>query len=882
MIKRFKLRGISHTPSDRTTADGGCSESLNVQMVGDEIAPALKPKDLMDEVIRTDQQDDLYDKIFFIHKTQSGDNYLGRDSHEHLVSFINRERDVVQEQLFTENSTITSVNNIGNTIIITETLANGGYNTFYVLYKDGEYKYVGTSLPEPIVEFVPSYASRTDGTAKVQDGYLVDLDRWNDILKRKDYTNTHYDDILKVQSKIWEKTAEMLNTNNNLGYFSLPFLVRYALRLYDGSYAFVSAPVYMGAGVKESIRVNVQHNTTASPQNTSVEICLPLKFSVTAYLRNSSTIGWEDYIESIDLFMSPYLPYPETEARIKHFGEAVTTPLGDVSFKVDFEGEEKDIKAAIKGVSTFSKIASFTPSEFSTLAGGYDLLTDSSVGQQEVRLTYDTLISDYTPAYSARLTHVYNARMMAADVTETLPTGYHSYFAPGHGTTSLFSPTSFKIIYSINGADGVVHKVKGRGISGGYDIPSSSAESTFDRPFGVLFYPHPNCIRADVYWDGGVFSVDMEPMTNINASIGYIGVDVPIESFPHGGAEDEQNAFSGVTESRSLRLRNKLVLSYIDNPFAFDIASTCYFQDRIIDMAAVTKALSTGQVGQFDVMVFTEGGIHAVKVGADGSFTATNPLTREIALPGTVSPIDQAIIFSTDKGVMMLSGSDVIDLSPNMKGAAWLPSPMPTLATDDTDWSALFPLITNTTFIDFVKGAKTAYDYKNARLLLYNPAYAYMYVYMLQSATWHKMKREGPVGYVGALNSYPGCILCESDTNAQLYRLWDYSVVPTSSELSSDTIAPRAGVIITRTMDFEEPDVRKVLRDIRIRGKYNKGDVKYIPYGSMDGLNWKRLTSLRGGSFKLFRLLILTRLSPTERISWVDIDYETRFTDKLR
>lgn len=62
----------------------------------------------------------------------------------------------------------------------------------------------------------------------------------------------------------------------------------------------------------------------------------------------------------------------------------------------------------------------------------------------------------------------------------------------------------------------------------------------------------------------------------------------------------------------------------------------------------------------------------------------------------------------------------------------------------------------------------------------------------------------------------------------------------------------------------------------------NKPRVSYILLGSQDGINFARLGSLRGKSWKMFRIVILARLRPHERISWIDIDYETRFTNKLR
>ena len=90
------------------------------------------------------------------------------------------------------------------------------------------------------------------------------------------------------------------------------------------------------------------------------------------------------------------------------------------------------------------------------------------------------------------------------------------------------------------------------------------------------------------------------------------------------------------------------------------------------------------------------------------------------------------------------------------------------------------------------------------------------------------------------------------------------------------------GVVITRPFDLGEPDIRKTIRSIRIRGDYNRSDVQYILLGSFDNIHWKRLVSLRGGSYKTFRLIILTDLAPTERITWIDVDYETRMTNRLR
>ena len=52
--------------------------------------------------------------------------------------------------------------------------------------------------------------------------------------------------------------------------------------------------------------------------------------------------------------------------------------------------------------------------------------------------------------------------------------------------------------------------------------------------------------------------------------------------------------------------------------------------------------------------------------------------------------------------------------------------------------------------------------------------------------------------------------------------------------------------------------------------------------GSQDGIHFSRVTSLHGKAWKMYRLIIISRLKPNERISWVDVDFATRFTGRIR
>jgi hypothetical protein len=112
----------------------------------------------------------------------------------------------------------------------------------------------------------------------------------------------------------------------------------------------------------------------------------------------------------------------------------------------------------------------------------------------------------------------------------------------------------------------------------------------------------------------------------------------------------------------------------------------------------------------------------------------------------------------------------------------------------------------------------------------------------------------------------------------QLSKVYSLSTVLDAST-TQDTAK---GILITRPFDLGMPDVYKSITSIKIRGDFDKGNVKYILQGSDDGRTFYTLSSLRGKSWKMFRIFILADLEPTERISWIDIDFEPRYQNKLR
>ena len=89
---------------------------------------------------------------------------------------------------------------------------------------------------------------------------------------------------------------------------------------------------------------------------------------------------------------------------------------------------------------------------------------------------------------------------------------------------------------------------------------------------------------------------------------------------------------------------------------------------EIFGTALATKALSTGQFGQFPLYVFTDNGIWAMQMNQLGTFSSSHAVSMDVAKKGTILALDQAVAFVTDKGLLLITGSDIRNLSPNMNG----------------------------------------------------------------------------------------------------------------------------------------------------------------------------------------------------------------------
>ncbi len=901
MIKQIQLRGISRVPSDRMNEDGGLAESANMMIDHREQAPMPAPVDVTEEIglpdVYAGYEEGLY---FFVHRTSAYTNYfvrLSKDDRSYISACVKQgETYKLLDYMFDIDvlEKILSTVAIGNTVIIVT-----DKDSYYLLFKDGAYKTIGNGLPEVDVQFTTTAKEAPlarSGSTKLfmayEKGNKRFLNYYNNVLAGSyDVTNTgnaltaeHIkQNIATLEGALWDGYNNYqyeLKTLNKK--FTAPVFVRYALRLYDDSYIMQSVPVLLGAGVNSTMNLGLllTYNDGDTDENNEKTLCVfyyaPADtYTATAKLLTSVDVEqWKDVIKGIDIFLSKDLNNPPMASKIKRFTEI--TSLGETSCtcKVEFDYEGKTLEDLMTEKSEFYKVASYDIEDLAELSVGVTLEPKS-----QDMLSVETRLKDdenshyrYTAASRAM---EYAERLVLAGVTAHIPESYPHFPATRIGTDG--KEKRYTVIWYTN-EEGGFKCARAQEI----EIPENTDV------YAYLSYPSAKCYKAEiismatpVYWS---FTMKEHPL--LNTSYYFGGLDAVLldntKSRSIRRVVDEPNA-DAIARFIRKRLeasastftdKTKLLMSESANPFLFVNEGRLTFAGDVLDVASATINLEHLQSYAF--YVFTSIGIYLAKTNGVGIPIETPLVSRDIVVSGSnVTTTQQAVVYFTERGINIISGSQVQNISDAMMGKKEIVTrEVRTMLENHECFWVLNAVSGPIQFAAWLRNSKCLYDYAGARLIFFMPNFTHMMVYDLAMQTWHTMATGLKVQ--GVVASFPEALVSVYEGTGDICKLYSLSLPPVGER----TALPQ--VIYTRAFDLGETDVRKVIKDIRLRGDFDKAHARYILLGSMDGREWKVLSSLRGGSWKMFRMVILGTLTADERLSWIDIDYETRFANRLR
>lgn len=872
-IREIRYRGFSTSPDDYAVPDGDL-EGVSGLVPEDEALKPIQPPAAIFDLPKGKTID-------HVHVTPSFRHYILRDPETGELAYTKDGGTLVP--LDSVGKDIMEIQSVGNTLLV---LTPTGMH--YFLYKDSTkgYIHLGDQIPFPKL----SFALKTKEVV-VEENFDRGRDREQQLASL----------LNRMRAKHYDKE----------GKFIFPFFIRYALRLYDGSTTMPSPPVLMipntcnrfmfsGGKIKLSLSVSDLSHALDDPED---------------YKRLTK---WGDIVKSVDFYISSPIYTWDQEHPLTGNG-SVLDPLGLIlrpfSISKAYSGFTPEIRgtgryqpwiipgewevnildptawhdnkwyalnnservdAQLRGVSSFYliKSAEIKPGVIS-LSHELDMRFDKE-GFLENIATYETLHDDAKSHHKTVPTsaYIYNSRLNITGLSEQL--------LPQSDRWRLFpytTPVASHFLYMffvIKGDDGEDVYISA-GVYSSVDV---------DKLLTFVYCPDHRAYKMVAYKQEVVGStwvykkLERELTKHSFLSGAYaMGTHLsPIEGWVSSSERDLRAFESNVqaTSKRSFPLPNKVYTSEVNNPFNFPTRGVNSIgTGKILGISAATKALSAGQFGQFPLYALSTDGVWALEVAKDGTYTAKQPISRDVCInPKSITQIDNAVLFTSERGIMMLSGSQCVCISDSLD-----PNRSTSLKSlpksDELSREAGIPKeqTDHLPLKDFLAEAEMIYDYPRQRLYAYNPKTSYTYVYSLKSKQWSTT----PTDIRKAVNSYPQTIAVTKDG-----KVVDYSKIDPTKGIR--------GLLVTRPLKLGAPDTMKTIRSVIQRGYFRKGHVRTILYGSRDLFDWHVISSsadhiLRGISgtpFKYFKVALLCQLDPEEAIFGCTIEYLPKMTDKPR
>lgn len=832
-------------PSGQVSSDGSCSESLNVELDHGEIAPLINPRPANADYGLNNIDADSH--ILYIHKGNGYENLIVLGDDNVLYSYPG-EHDFAT---LDPGETVISISSVGNTLVVRTSA-----RMLYALYKDGSYNYLGDRIPEPEIDFVTLnfdyghlYAATGqelwEGLTQEQRSLLQTASFWQQAYSDRlaGVSNTNTTIAASVENILWGEAASVLKSERRS---HMPFFVRYAVRLYDDSVIYTSVPFLM------------------NPSSGLLYFYAGGRFTMYGKFGDAKmqvvgwdTEGWEDIIKSVDIFVSRPLYRPLYNSMIQTCVSA-SDPL-DSYYDTRFEmADDRSLEESLLSATNYYLVKTIKPDEVADYSTFDYIIPEKYLNEDEL-VIQEVLKEGYRDNHYYMLNGMrnVNGRLLSSGIEYDI--ALPSYSRPSWVVNSI--PELVTHIFELKDDSGISHYV-------GRDYASVGNTIKW------VSYPDTRCIGVYVTFNGTTRYVPMSPHPSLQ--IAYAVDTYSLGEF--GSASHYEEKVAPDWPDRHISEPNLLVQTKSGNPFLVTFDGFGTEEGNVLNVAQITAPLSEGQFGQHSLYIFTDEGIFARAIKADGSLGNLDSVSREIcSSPDSILAFEQAVVFVSDRGVNILHGRDVTCISQKMDGPDYD-------LNDNTLESYLSGAVNydyatggNTAFKEFIKECRIIYDAAGRRLILFRTDEKCQYVYKLDTQSWHRMMLDDKYSWIKAMNSYPESKVVLVD-DEQKEGVFDFSVSPGS--YSGQTV--QKGIVVTRELSFESADVYKSIQHMKIRGRYEDGHVKWALQGTNDGRIFHTLHSLRGPSWKWYRIVLLTMLGADERISYVELDYDQKFTNKLR
>lgn len=963
MNKEIKYNGLSTVPPDNTCQDGDSAMLLNLISEDGALKPVSAPKLLL--------QLGENKKVIYIHKTISFSNYIIQDIKTFELYVLNANEKLFERAVsLGAYRSLSHVNAIGNTLLLfTEEYI------IYFLWKQGQYVMLGNHVPNLQLSFglrgKPRIYSLSDESHST---FNVSFERIDESRLYEVWTE---DNQKKITSQIMAKVNKFLADQTiKEGRFALPFFVRYALRLYDGSLVCHSAPILMNPSTKTAPivfwnRVSGKEGYTEAECDIML-VSAGLDYQLLKDGENSHIRinDWKDIITSVDVFISKPIYTYDQNGNCKSFADADNldtkfigaldiskfsgdyTPVSNGFVDVFVRKIAEDtalLPISVNGVDLtsntpggrenplgkyyvewkYSKLYTLFFSKDSTYpkttislpehtddknremlenVQNFYFLKSISINELSISerkdvvvnkeylqslTTRETMTDDYLShdRITAKYSQTYNGRINLSGIRRELFQGFMagSMFSYANNSEASWElKKDGKVVLDFGSLDYRDISIQTMIEEGGERYIVNSYVSSHLAPFVssmynngdfaptswgcYVFYPNTHATMMRIHAGIDTYEVKLKPHDFLNGAYGVIDYELIRK-------QNTTHTEPPTKLENIIDVPNKIYTSEINNPFFFPVTGiNTIGTGRILGIATAAKALSEGQFGQFPLYAFTDEGVWALEVNSTGGYSAKQPITRDVCLSSkSITQIDSAVLFTTDRGIMLLQGSQAMCISDVLNGENAVPiTVLPKIdkILEHADLSKgtlrILP------FMDFVRDCRMIYDYEHQRIIAYNTSKEYncnyAYIFSLKSKQWGMMQSN----IADNVNSYPDALAV----------LNDGSLV----NFSDETDEVYKSIVVSRPIKLDAYDIHKSVDTIIQRGVFKKGHVKSILYASNDLYNWvpvwssidHYLRGFRGTPYKYIRIALLANLSNNEGITGCSVQFTPRLTNQPR
>ena len=912
MIKDIRFRGMTSVTSDYDSPDGELALCHDCIFEDGAIRPIASPV----EVIRSPFGTPVYQHkigtrtMLILYDKDAGRLYYSEigDKQGNGYTIIDTSGEDIE---------LIGISSIGNTL-----LALSPKGMHYILWSgNGSYKYLGTKIPELPISF------------SLGGGMNLSSERLD---------NSEDGHLYSVVSALANKEIARITKE---GRFIFPFFVRYALRLYDGSTTMPSAPVLMIPSDGMDLHKDKDGDHRAYLY---IYAC---KLIMRAFRLADDIENWSDIVRGVDVFVSAPIYYYDQNNFANNVFPRDEQENYTISSFTNVSGEMKrhiigrhEVSPTTRSwkhwdsngklwtgsgndrywlcISTIHKKAIYETDKVSSFSRALEQVSNfyllhhvplSSLsfsrrgqiitlpeGYLSNLTSYETLKDDYQShdLIIPKIAFPYNARLNLAGVSRRiLPRQGSLYMIPEtySDEASLNEKQDVKIIFRIKGEDNIEHTILGHHFKGTFTLDALS----------YLYCPYPRCSKAYVLITdipSGVMkllTLEMKQHDFLSGSYAYSELFPSLDRIMRAVTSSDLDTL-GLTNlsAPEVNMPNKLYTSEVNNPFLFPATGiNTVGTGTILGISSATKALSQGQFGQFPLYVFSTDGIWTLEVAKDGTFITKQPVTRDVCTsPKSITQTDTGVLFISDRGVMLISGSESVCISEDIYSVnKWhrgvgaearigvSPSTLPHIDRILPDIHGDIGEGYNMT--DFLAGAEIIYVYSTHRVVLFNrdDRFKNEYVYSIKGKCWATTKRRASA----KINSYPEALALSGD------YVIDYGQVRYDAD---DRIYP---TIITRPIKLDSPDTLKTIRAVILRGVSSRDTTRAVEsrgksialYGSVDLVSWtlvrasrgsKYLRGMSGTPYKYFCIVTTMPSGQDACIESASVEFYPKYANKLR